>query len=73
MCVKLQLLLLLVSSRVAQCNQQRAATLLCLGVRFFFFYHPQILVRTMLRKRSFGNPFDASRREERGATSATHM
>lgn len=30
-----------------------------------------ILVRTMLRKRSFGNPFDASRREERGATGTT--
>lgn len=32
-----------------------------------------ILVRTMLRKRSFGNPFDASRREERGATGTTPM
>uniref|UniRef100_H3CIC7 calcium/calmodulin-dependent protein kinase n=1 Tax=Tetraodon nigroviridis TaxID=99883 RepID=H3CIC7_TETNG len=28
-----------------------------------------ILVRTMLRKRSFGNPFDLARREERGASS----
>lgn len=30
----------------------------------------QILVRTMLRKRSFGNPFDLARREERGTASA---
>ena len=39
--------------------------LLCVfGVRV------QILVRTMLRKRSFGNPFDWGRREERGNLSA---
>ena len=30
----------------------------------------QILVRTMLRKRSFGNPFDWARREERGPVCA---
>lgn len=29
-----------------------------------------ILVRTMLRKRSFGNPFDLSRRDERGTAGA---
>lgn len=31
----------------------------------------QILVRTMLRKRSFGNPFDWSRKEERGMLCAS--
>uniref|UniRef100_A0AAY5EAA4 Protein kinase domain-containing protein n=1 Tax=Electrophorus electricus TaxID=8005 RepID=A0AAY5EAA4_ELEEL len=32
-----------------------------------------ILVRTMLRKRSFGNPFDWGRREERSPTSQGHV
>ncbi|XP_076836090.1 calcium/calmodulin-dependent protein kinase kinase 2 isoform X2 [Brachyhypopomus gauderio] len=32
-----------------------------------------ILVRTMLRKRSFGNPFDWARREDRSPTSQGHM
>lgn len=31
----------------------------------------QILVRTMLRKRSFGNPFDLARKEERGIPCAS--
>uniref|UniRef100_A0AAR2JE91 calcium/calmodulin-dependent protein kinase n=1 Tax=Pygocentrus nattereri TaxID=42514 RepID=A0AAR2JE91_PYGNA len=32
-----------------------------------------ILVRTMLRKRSFGNPFDWGRREDRSPTTQGHM
>ncbi|XP_077104712.1 calcium/calmodulin-dependent protein kinase kinase 2 isoform X2 [Siphateles boraxobius] len=32
-----------------------------------------ILVRTMLRKRSFGNPFDWGRREDRSPTAPGHM
>uniref|UniRef100_A0AAR2LZI0 calcium/calmodulin-dependent protein kinase n=1 Tax=Pygocentrus nattereri TaxID=42514 RepID=A0AAR2LZI0_PYGNA len=33
----------------------------------------KILVRTMLRKRSFGNPFDWGRREDRSPTTQGHM
>lgn len=34
---------------------------------------PQILVKTMIRKRSFGNPFEGSRREERSLSAPGNL
>lgn len=33
----------------------------------------QILVKTMIRKRSFGNPFEGSRREERSLSAPGNL
>lgn len=33
----------------------------------------QILVKTMIRKRSFGNPFEGSRREERSLSATGNL
>lgn len=33
----------------------------------------QILVKTMIRKRSFGNPFEGSKREERSLSSSGNL
>lgn len=38
-----------------------------------FLLLPQILVKTMIRKRSFGNPFEGSRREERSLSAPGNL
>lgn len=50
--------------RVSSCGPAITAILLLL---------PQILVKTMIRKRSFGNPFEGSRREERSLSAPGNL
>ncbi|XP_075754725.1 calcium/calmodulin-dependent protein kinase kinase 2 isoform X4 [Pelodiscus sinensis] len=43
----------------------KALDVWAMGITLFCFVFGQILVKTMIRKRSFGNPFEGNRREER--------